>query len=173
MILTKPQAQLHTFTSKSDIHPKLQCVMTDGVTAVATDSFCLVEIKNNEAEASKPLMLPAHVLKALKFSKKLISPTAEVTADRLTTSEAIYMLPTPPVAEPSEFPQYKQIFPTATPKVTLFINATYLAEICTALSKLDPHAKVTLEVHGDLKPLVIHAEGSDHTARAMLMPLIK
>ena len=171
MKLTKHQLALHKFASPSMLKPALACVLTDGITAVATDSFRLVEIKTIAPDADKPskapMMLPASILKQIKMGKN--DSTIHLSPTTIQTTNATYNLPK--LEDPADFPSYQQIFPTDTPLATVMVNAKYLAEICTALSALDPFAKITLEVHGPLKPLVIRAIGSGSEARAMLMPL--
>lgn len=170
MIITKQQKEVQQFTSQSGIKPVLTGVLFDGKTAVATDSFRLVEITNDSQEPTAPMLLSAKTLKAAKVKAQAdINREGERIVASSDTGDTFIL------TEPDnyqDFPKYHSIFPTDEPIATISLNGRYLAEVALALSKLGDYAeKITLEIHGPGKPIVFKASSKTQSARALLMPV--
>jgi hypothetical protein len=174
MKITKQQLALHKFASQSELRPALMGVHTDGVTAVATDTFRLVEMRNTASDAAAESPLTLLDLKAVKLGKL---DSADVTGDgsgdrvSLQVGDVAYQLP---IEDASEYPKYQEFFDNAEKRdgASIKVNGKWLAEILAEMAKLNDLNAVTLKVSTDpCKPLIIRAAGSGHEARALLMPL--
>jgi DNA polymerase III sliding clamp (beta) subunit (PCNA family) len=181
--LTKDQIKLHVFASKSYIRPELASVYTDGVKAVATDSFRLVEITKTETtgEAINPVLMRETDLKHLKIPAKDKSITLD-TGDNITATIASETTAAPVMlhASADQFPKYEELFTQIEDKntVTFTCNGEYLAEILKALAALDtakyPRNEVTLTIPKKVGyPVIVTATSDTQSARALLMPLNK
>ena len=181
--LTKDQIKLHVFASKSYIRPELASVYTDGVKAVATDSFRLVEITKTKTtgEAINPVLIRESDLKRIKIPVKDKNITLD-TGDNLTatitseTTAASVMLH----ASADQYPKHDELFTTFEDKdaVTFTCNGEYLADILKALAALDTakysRNEVTLIVPKRKDyPIIVTAKSDIQSARALLMPLNK
>lgn len=178
MRMTKEQRALVAFASKSDMRPALACVKFDGETAVATDSFRLVEIKQKEApKPTETVMLNAYQLGKVKLGREInfeIEPKGHIATAK-TGDVAVNIKTT---ENPDEYPKYEQIFQAAEdrPHVEIYLNGEYLATIVKTCAAINEGDEVVLCVPTDKKvhyPVLVKAEGKGQKSRALVMPLNK
>lgn len=167
MKITNLQREVAKVASKSTVRVELACVHHTGKVAVATDAFRLVEMTASKAEASAPILVNAKSLLKAKIKTNADIDNRGITADGvqypLVTSKNV-----------KDYPEYKKLFMAkAKGYVEVKVNGEYLAEIAEILSKLDTFKAITLRIDKDNKYAAIgfSAEGKDHTARALLMPM--
>lgn len=181
MHITQAQKDLYKFCSPSDIRPILQCVRTDGRTAVATDSFRLVEVTNTDAEPvldQERAMITAKSLKAAKIKIKDGTSAAMdrqpghrlVIASEGTTAEVIES-----VERAEEFPNYAQIIPAdkEEPLVSINFTAEYLKDMAAFFEKHAMGGAVNIKFYGAQRVAVFSAEGTgkiNQKIRGLLMP---
>lgn len=184
MEITKLQQECGRFASTSEIRAELACVMVDGRTAVATDSFCLMEITRKEqagAElpkaAKKPWLVFAKELLKVKHEPKGIkvgvlkgdgkSGKGEVHTDVANFPVRIHTY------HADGYPKYEQVFPKEGERdeSEMKFNAEYLKEICDTMSKIGGGYISIRFPHKKGLPIVITNEDKEHSARALLMPL--
>lgn len=166
--LTPLQALTAKFASKSQVRPELSCVLTDGVNATATDSFRMVEITNIASAESEPVLINAKAIIAAKIKKGI------ATLDDETIAVEGVKYPIGSAPEASSYPLIERVWEQAAEtkqSVEMKVNGEWLAEILTALSKLDDTGAVTIRVTPGSKPILVTAKGNGHTARAILMPI--
>lgn len=158
--------------SKSSIKPELACIAFYGNRTVATDSFRVIEV-SAEGKAHDAKMLPAkEVMQRVKLSKD-----ESVELDRIETITGI--VPNPH----HQYPDIDQVFTSAERNedyVEVNVNAKYLAELATIMSKVSDYEAVTLRVPTEKgKPVLMlsyHGKKRDdepQKARALLMPMNK
>lgn len=172
MEITPLQALVAKFASKSEIRQELACVRLDGKTALATDSFRMVEVTriDDEApEADAPVLVNAKQLAQAKITKEpgLLDGNSLMVGD--TTICPLLMV------DAEKYPDVKRIWEQSESRdyVEVRLNGKYLADIATALSKFNDFEKVILRVptDGSFKPVAFRASGKGHSARAVLMPM--
>lgn len=180
MQITQAQKDLHAFTSPSDIRPILQCVKTDGRVAVATDSFRLVEVTNEDAEPALPeeaAMITAKSLKAAKI--KIKDGLADIKRGKkyaLTlsnaqeTSEAIEG-----AVKADEFPKYDIVMPkdSEKPIATISFTAEYLEDMAHFFKKHANGGAVKMQIYGENRVAVFTAKANtkiNQKIYGLLMP---
>ncbi len=177
MHLTNHQKRLTAFASKSKIRPELAGVMTDGRTAVATDSFKLVEIVNDiEETVVAPIIIDARQLNKIKGGTQEEYPIVEDIENHTAIVNTEGSAHTVQLYDAAGYPKYQAIIDEAATRKsnTIKVNAAYLRDICDVLARIGTDESITLHVpHLALQPLYITATGNGHTARALLMPLNK
>ena len=120
--LTKNQQLLAKVISKQPYKPVLSTIYFDGIKAVATDSFNLIEITNGSDIVGAPTLI----------NPKSFEPTSIATHD--------------------EFPNYEQLFDGSknheSDYITITLNAKYLANTMAILSKINPVShEIKMRVH--------------------------
>ena len=122
-------------------------------TAIATDGYCLINGKAPEFTGLEGFL-----------------PVEQITAK--TDSATIEKL----LMQGIEYPETKTLLNLATdrkPKATIDLNYKLLLKITDSIGAFTNYeGRVTLELHGDGKPVVLKTKKDDHTeATALIMPL--
>lgn len=151
------------FTSKNAYGKCIEGVHVTPNAVVATDSFKLIEIKQETGAAdSFTVKLP----KGLKTFDKI---------ERVGTGANIYHKGAKyevSKIEEDEFPKYEQIFPTDKPVAVVRLNAEFLRQIATAFESIDPtFGAINVTLYGENKPVVFTED--QNRVRAILMPIMK
>lgn len=188
--LTSLQKDLYKFTSLSGIRPALNAVLFNGVRAVATDSFRLVEVTKTSTidEAIPDILIKRDSLKNIKTSKTDKAVEVETVNGYLmaapTTADGKrsvnYVLET---VSTDEFPRYQIVKDAqeALEHVEINICGDYLAEIVAHLAKFNPggigndrnsiKSAIKIRVPKDKNnAMIIEAESATERAYAILMP---
>lgn len=184
MKLTKLQQGLVKFASASRIRPELAGVMTNGVTAVSTDSFRLVEITNTEKDIQpeKAIIIDGKMLKQAKTKDgfEILPEDGRETPHDVALGGKMYakgtegMFLVEKLAQAEDYPRYKVIMDDCDKReyVEVRLNGAYLAEIAAHLAKFEYNETVTLKVPKEGKhAVIIEAESRTEKAKALLMPM--
>lgn len=189
--LTILQQKLHQFASPSGIRPALNCVLFNGVRAVATDSFRLVEVTKTTTtgEAIADTLITRDSLKAIKITKADLvididdeAPSGEFLATLPSQKNRPYPLDVcanDDMATPNgdRFPLYEKIKEEAAAReyVEVDISGEYLAEIAAYLAKFQQgRQKGAIKLRVPLEknqPIIMEARSTTEKAYALLMPL--
>ena len=191
MLYNKHNLAVAKIASKSDIRPAISGVFFTDKKTVATDSFRLIEMsvpKDSKAEnfpkdnkksamrGCKPFILNASYLQKnvkVKEDSIAISHIDDNKVEILQVVDGMVMPKYIPRITSEQFPDYEKIFPTAKPVAEVSVNATYLAEICELLGKLNNLNSVKIKFYGEGQPVLIEGEGVNQSGRGLVMPLRK
>lgn len=140
--LTPLQKKVAKFCAKEGYARSIRFIKASEGKATATDSHRLVEIE--------------HIGSVQRPTELLDQKTFE----QVDTEET--------------YPEYEQFFAERKGDITIELNGKYLAEIAEVMSKLSKNntKEITLSIPSEKnKPIIFHADGNDHRARALLMPI--
>lgn len=163
MELTKNHLAVAKFAATSQIREELASVLIKDGKVTATDSFRLVELDLKDTEGDTPVLINAKALGMIK-GKKVVAETSETGISLSVDGMAMGL----PSLDVERYPEYEKTFPTTEPEASVRVNARYLAEVLALLAKLDPFEAVTLELHGQMKPVMIISKGG---GRGLVMPM--
>lgn len=187
--LTKLQRDIYQFCSPSGIRPALNCVLFNGVRAVATDSFRLVETTKlkTTGEAIPDTLIQRDSLKAIKLLKADTSIDVDtVNGQVLATPDAkksgTYKLETNPNDESAAgrfecYPKYQTIIDDAEKRkyTEVVVHGEYLAEIAAYLAKFQGgRIKGAIKLRVPLEKnqaVIIEARSETEKGYALLMPI--
>lgn len=179
--LTKLQQKVFQFASPSTIRRDLNAVLFDGVKAVATDSFRLVETTKltTIGEAIPATLIARASLKAIKTVKadtvievETVSGRTFATPDSMRLGS--YALDT---FSAENYPKYETLKDAAEKRKYIEVNLSgeYLAEIAGYLAQFQSNGAIKLRVPSNPKdksaPVILEAQSKTEHGYAMIMPL--
>ncbi len=176
MNITKQQKNAAKFASIGNaLQPALAGVLFDGVTAVATDSFSLVEVTNNAPDTtpSNPIILEARGLSTCKMNRTLIAEIKEENGSLFFVSD-VETKKIETRAHADQYPKYQPILTEAMSRkddIKIRVDAKFLANIVSFLATFDPKfGSIDIGIpQTAFLPIVFEAHGDNQTARALLM----
>lgn len=176
MNITKLQKNLAAFAAASSLRLDLAGVKTDGKTAVATDSYRLVECVNEEAEADEAVILDAKDLKKHKIEKGCEQAQIEKTDGGVFITSGNTRSQISIFADAEAFPQYEALFAEAAAGdcVEVSIDGKLLAEVLAYMGTVDAWKHVVVLRISRNRNSAVHitAKGDGHSVRALVMPIM-
>jgi DNA polymerase III sliding clamp (beta) subunit (PCNA family) len=172
---TKYHQIVSKFTSLVETRPEIARVRFDGHTAVASDSFRLVEVKNIKKgidPKQKPILISRRAFMEMTIKKEATIEDLGDEKVKISEDSRTLVAMAKKESKAFRFPEYEKIFDEVGPTIDIKLNPEYLEEILGALKKINK-TKVTLRISkkDPLKPITLLSEGNDHQARALLMPM--
>lgn len=200
MLLNRHNLGVVKFASTDKTRPAIETVHVTPKYTEATDGACLVRVTLPDADpadfpaidghtngsTAEHIQLPASVaksaLRALPKGRTVsrLPILGNASLDPATSSIACTDLESPTVLRytpdpaPTLYPDTDRVFPSDRPTATVNVDAKRLADLLAFLATVSGAANngVTLEFHGDNRPLVIRADSSEgQEAVALLMTL--
>lgn len=183
--LTKLQQKLYQFASPSAMNPGLNTVLFNGVRAVATDSFRLVEtIKlKTIGEAIPDTGIRRDSLKAVKTMKvdsiiNIEKINGQILATPDSMKQGTYVLDILD-NKSNIYPNYQMIKDDAAKReyIDVIVDGTYLAEIAEYLAQFQTGRlarQITMRVPVKPEhPVILEARSETEAGYALLMPCRK
>lgn len=176
--LTKLQKDVYKFASPSGIRPALHCVLFNGVRAVATDSFRLVETTKitTTDEAIPDTMIFSPSLKPIKVPKPLTSMDVDTEKKTAVANGITYALDI--LSDKFDtFPKYQSVKDDAEKRqyIEVVLSGDYLSEIAEYLARFQSNGAIKLRIPRDPKdkaaPVILEARSKTEHGYALLSPI--
>lgn len=173
-------------TDEKSVRPELKCVFFTDKHTVATNGFCLTEVKaiegdtinKNAMRGCKPFMVEAGEVKTRLVPLEKVSNISKdlncgLELKQVDDQNAVFLglnsEASVRVEKDARFPDYQKIKPTGEPRESVMINWKYLKAVCEVAGEVN--GNIEIEFHGVNKPLVIKSADSDRVY-GLVMPIV-